>query len=320
MVTIRTRVLAGLLVLLMAGSAGCSGSRSAHQGGPGVPVPAATVHRLPAGVFYLLAGAPNIYSANVWEITPSGHQIQLTHNRAGFGVSWFSASRAGIVMADASGGADELARLTARGPQWLPAGHAGQPQIGGSAPQITGNGEITYVVPPANHGPAHNDNAIWVTPSFAAPGHIIYKQRSDLGGEAFGPRGQIAVLNRPGDPPYPGKHAHLLVISPAGPVRTVPTPFWSLATVIWQPDAAAMAVSSVTNRTELIYPGRRTRLLPRGWQPLTWNPAGNRLLVQHGLLLGLWSAAAPRAIIVLGQTSRHFTVLNVDWLTGRAPL
>jgi hypothetical protein len=320
MVTIRTRVVAGLSVLLIAGSAGCSGSRSAPQGGPGVPVPAATLHRLPAGTFYLLAGWPNVYSANVWEITPSGHEIQLTHNPAGFGVSWFSASRAGIVMADASGGADELARLTKRGAQWLPAGHTRQPEIGGSAPQIASNGEITYVVPPANYGPAHNDNAIWVTSSFSAPGHIIYKQRSDLGGEAFGPGGQIAVMNRPYDPPYPGKHAHLLVISPAGAVRTMPTPFWSLDTVSWQPDAVALAVSSVTNRTELIYPGGRTRMLPRGWQPLAWNPAGSKLLLQDGLLLGLWSAAAPRGIIVLGQTSRHFTVLNVDWLAGRAPL
>jgi hypothetical protein len=84
-------------------------------------------------------------------------------------------------------------------------------------------------------------------------GHIIYKQRSDLDGEAFGP-------------------------------------------------------------------GGRTRMLPRGWQPLAWSQAGSKLLVQHGLLLGLWSAAAPRGIIVLGQTSRHFTVLNGDWLAGRAPL
>jgi hypothetical protein len=223
-------------------------------------------------------------------------------------------------MADSSTGADELARLTRHGAQWLPAGHARQPEIGGSAPQILNDGEITYVVPPANYGPAHNYNAIWVTSSFASRGHIIYKQLTDLGGEAFGPDGQIAALNRPGDPPYPGEHAYLLVISRNGTVRHMLTPFWSLATVIWQPNAVAIAVSSVTNRTELIYPGGRTRMLPPGWQPLSWSPAGNKLLVQHGALLGLWSADLPAAITVLGKTSRQFAVLNVDWLAGRAAL
>jgi|HubBroStandDraft_1064217.scaffolds.fasta_scaffold06963_5 hypothetical protein len=320
MVTMKTRVLAGLSALLIAVSAGCSGSRPSSQGGPGPPVPAATLHRLPAGVFYFLAGWPNIYSANVWEVTPAGREVQLTHNQEGFGVSWFSASHAGIVMADASTGADELARLTTHGAQWLPAGHTRQPEIGGSAPQIASNGAITYVVPPANYGPAHNDNALWVTSSFSSRGRIIYKQRDDLAGEAFGPGGQIAVMNRPGDPPFPGIHAHLLIISPAGLVKTVPTPFWSLATVIWQPNAVALAVSSVTNQIELIYPGGRTELLQRGWQPLSWDPAGNELLVQRGLLLGLWSVAAPRAMTVLGKTNRQFAVLNVDWLAGRAPL
>src|SRR5579859_7379916 len=158
-VRVRT-ALAAISALLTAGLLGCSGY--APQNGPGPPVPAPTLRRLPAGIFYVLAGRPNIYSANIWEITRSGQQVQLTHNRVGYGVSWFSASRAGVVMADASNGADELARLTAHGAQWLPAGHTRQPEIGGQTPQIADDGEITYIVPPANYGPAHNDNAVWV--------------------------------------------------------------------------------------------------------------------------------------------------------------
>lgn len=61
-------------------------------------------------------------------------------------------------------------------------------------------------------------------------------------------------------------------------------------------------------------------MLPRGWLPLSWNPAGNQLLVQRGALLGLWSGRAPYHVAVLGKTSRHFTVLNVYWLANRAPL
>jgi hypothetical protein len=313
-----TRVVVALSALLAAGLVGCSGP--APRSEPEQPVPAATLHRLPSGVFYLLAGSPNIYSANIWEVTRSGREVQLTHNRVGYGVSWFAASRAGIVMADASTGADELARLTARGPQWLPVGRARQPQIAGQAPQIDGNGEIAYMVPPANYGPAHDDFAVWVTPSFSARGRIVYQQASGLGGEGFGPGGQIAVMNLPEDTPVHGRPAHILIISPHGNVKIVYTPFAELGDLAWQPDAIALAVSSASGKTLLIFPDGRREMLSRGWQPLSWSPAGSELLVQRGLLLGLWSAHAPRRISVLGKTSRRFAVLNVDWLSSRAPL
>ncbi len=120
----KTRVLAIVSVLITAGVVDCSGSAS--RTGVELPLPLKTLHRLPAGVFYLLAGRPNAYSANIWELTSSGQEVQLTHNRVGFGISWLSASRAGVVMADASNGVDELARLTAHGAQWLPAGQVSQ--------------------------------------------------------------------------------------------------------------------------------------------------------------------------------------------------
>jgi len=311
----KVRVLVALFAVALTG---CSGH--GPQSGLGLPVPVETLNRLPAGVFYLLAGRQNIYSANIWEVTPAGREVQLTHNRVGLGVSWFSASPAGIVMADASNGADELAKLTAHGPQWLPVGQAREPEIGGQAPAIDPSGQITYVVPPANYGPAHNYYAVWVAPSFLERGRILYKQRDTLVGEAFGPYGQIAVMNRPYSPPLRGRRAHLLMISPDGKTKIVNTPFWSLAEVIWQPNAVALAVASVAHRTELIFPSGRRQMLPRGWLPLSWSPRGSRLLVQHGRLLGLWSAGAPNRVAVLGETSRQFAVLNVDWLASRAPL
>ncbi len=197
---------------------------------------------------------------------------------------------------------------------------AKQPQIHGQAPAIAEDGEITYSVPPANSGPAHTDNTVWVTPSFSAPGHIIYKQAGDLGGESFGPGGQIAVMDRPYDPPLHGRHAHILIISPGGGVKLVHTPFWQLAQVTWQADAIALAVGSVSRRTELIYHGDAREMLPRGWQSLSWSPAGTELLLRKGVLLGIWSVSAPHRITVLGRTNRQFAVLNVAWLANRAPL
>ncbi len=318
MIPTKARVATALAALLAAGLVGCSGH--APQSGPGLPIPARTKDRLPEGVFYVLAGWPNPYSANVWEVTASGREIQLTHNRVGYGISDFAASRAGIVMSDASNGVDELARLTSHGPQWLPAGRAHQPEIGGEGPAITDGGAISYVVPPANYGPAHNDFAVWATGSFTSRGRIVYKQADTLGGEGFGPGGQIAVMDRPSFPPIHGRPAHVLIISPSGKVRTVDTPFAEIDGVVWQPNAVALAVSAVSGTTQLIFSDGQRQLLPEGWQPLTWNPAGDELLAQRDNMLGLWYSRTPRHITPIGVTNRNFTVLNIEWLRRRAPL
>src|SRR6266700_3455634 len=57
------------------------------------PVPLNVARRLPAGVFYLLVG-PNDTSTNLWQVTNTGCERQLTHNRRGYGVSDFGATRA----------------------------------------------------------------------------------------------------------------------------------------------------------------------------------------------------------------------------------
>ena len=89
-----------------------SGCRAGQQGSG--PVPRDVARRLPAGVFYLLAG-PDDNSLNLWKVSNSGCQRQLTHVR-GFGVSDFGASRAGVILLEAPTGVDQLARLGPHGP------------------------------------------------------------------------------------------------------------------------------------------------------------------------------------------------------------
>src|SRR5215813_6151240 len=99
-------------------AAGCH----ARPGGrpASAPLPLNVARRLPAGVFYFLAG-PNDDSLNLWQVTNSGCERQLTHIR-GFGVSDFGASRAGVILSEAPTGVDQLARLGPHGPVPLPDG------------------------------------------------------------------------------------------------------------------------------------------------------------------------------------------------------
>src|SRR5215831_8501655 len=118
--------------LMMSAAAACAGPASAD--GPAVagchasqagqpaagPIPRDVARRLPAGVFYLLAG-PNDNSLNLWQVTNSGCEWRLTHIR-GFGLSDFGASRAGVILSEAPTGVDQLARLGPHGPVPLPDG------------------------------------------------------------------------------------------------------------------------------------------------------------------------------------------------------
>src|SRR5258708_5887192 len=101
------------------------------------PLPAATVRRLPPGVFYLMSGDPSGLSYAVWKVSAAGGQHLIQPNGLGRddGVRDFSAARAGIVTSVAHAGVDYLARLTRHGPYWLPHGGSarGFPQGPGSA-------------------------------------------------------------------------------------------------------------------------------------------------------------------------------------------
>lgn len=68
-----------------------------------LPMSPAMAKRLPAGTFYLLAGPDNI-SSNIWEVTSTGKEAQLTHNDRNFGISNFGGSTAGVVMGDGPAG------------------------------------------------------------------------------------------------------------------------------------------------------------------------------------------------------------------------
>ena len=122
--TIRKTLIWAIAPVFLAGCSGVSVATNdpsaSHMvtSSVGLPMARALAKRLPAGVFYILAGS-DAASYNLWEVSNNGQEIRLTHNGSGLGISTFDASTAGIVMADAASKYDEIARLTPKGAIFL---------------------------------------------------------------------------------------------------------------------------------------------------------------------------------------------------------
>ncbi|MFI5064453.1 MAG: hypothetical protein ACHP9Z_10810 [Streptosporangiales bacterium] len=283
------------------------------------PLPVSTVRQLPDGAFYLLAGR-DLGSLNVWEITPDGRERLLTRCHRGSGIDGFAASRAGIVLAEASGGADNLARLTSHGPAWLRPDGDGGALLRGSSPDIRGNGTIGYVTPPGNagrHG-APADFAIWIRRSFTGPAGMLLRQRRALDGPVFGPDDGVAVEGWVGQP---GKRQPGIIIYGHGRVRRLSIGVPAIPSLVaWGEHAPALALAFPANDAELLFPDGQRQPLPAGWQPLAWNPGGSELLMQSATALGIWSRSAPGQVTRIGRISPGAQILQAAWLDRKAPL
>jgi hypothetical protein len=258
-------------------------------------------------VFYVLAG-PNPASYNLWQVSASGQEKQLTHNRASYGISAFGASPAGIVVADAANGVDELARLTSHGTVLLPDGHV-------SDPQISPTGQISAVRPPDDPGYAHQFQ-LDVKPSFHAHTKVIYQQRGSLLADRWGPHQSLAIISYA--TPNGTGPTRLLIINAHGHARQIPTGLTHLANLAWG-DHAPLAITTWKGTTEIIRPGTQPQRLLSGWRPAAWNPAGTQLLVRGpNNSLGLWSPDQPTHIRNLGRIPRRTHIGQIAWLTKPA--
>jgi hypothetical protein len=294
-----------------------SADQLASQNDPPVlPLSRAVARKLPGGVFYVLAG-PNSGSFNLWEMTRSGDEIRLTRNALGYGISDFGASERGIVLADASDGLDRLAKLTARGPVFLPEGHA-------SGPDINNEGSISFVRPGYDRAHPYFQLAVMRTESSRA--RVVYRQREDLLGPVWGPNAALAIISGGHAPGTTGPNPQLLVRSSAGHVRVIRTAFSrSLSNVIWTENAIGIAVTSWRGEGEVLLQHGRAIRLPAGWYPAAWSPTGKELLVfgrGAGLgpngSLGLWSARHPRLVQLIGPMPASPIIGKIVWLARPA--
>jgi hypothetical protein len=280
------------------------------------PLPASTRRNLPPGVFYLLAGR-GLASLNLWQVTATGRERQLTHNRRGFGIDAFDASTAGIILADGTSSGDDLARLTPQGPLLLRKTGDQPALLRGSSPDIRDDGMIGYVTPPSQSG-SHTGNyfEIWTRRSFSGRGTVLLRQRHPLAGPVFGPHGQIAVEGWVGA----GQKPSVLIYTGDG-VRRLLTGISAIPSLLaWGERAPALALAFPAHAAELLFLDGHRQLLPAGWQPLTWNPAGTELLMQSARSLGIWSMSAPGQVTRIGPSTPGVQILQADWLAKKAPL
>ena len=286
-----------------------------------LPMSPATAERLPTGTFYLLAG-PNNISSNIWEVSSTGKETELTHNGPNFGISNFSASTAGVVMGDGAGGPDVLAALTANGPVELADGDDGD------GPAINAAGQICYVrtIFDKNGNPAYNE--LIVRSSFDGTGRVRYKIKASASvagmlDSQWGPNGSIAVLDGGHYPGRQGPESKLVTVSKSGKVTRVRTGVDArLGADVWSEHGGGIAVGVTSGRSKVIYSARHQYSLPAGWFPMSWNPAGTRLLVRNysKRQLGLWSPAKPQSISLIGMTAKNVFIGEVIWLPRPAKL
>jgi hypothetical protein len=286
-----------------------------------LPMSPAMAKRLPAGTFYLLAGPTNI-SSNIWEVSSTGKETQLTHNGRNFGISNFGASTAGVVMGDGADGADVLAALTAKGPVELTDGGDGD------GPAINAAGHISYIRTIFDKNGNTTYDELIVRNSINGPGRVVYKIKVSDGvagmlDNQWGPNGSIAVLDGGHYPGRQGPESKLVTVSKSGNVTRVRTGVNArLGADVWSEHGGGIAVGVTSGRSKVIYSARHEYSLPAGWFPMSWNPAGTRLLIRNysKRQLGLWSPAKPRSVSVIGATAKNVFIGEVIWLPRPAKL
>ena len=299
--------------------AGSSASPSASMRDVGaarpLPVPQEVAAKL-SGFIYLLAG-PDQEDQNVWMI--GGHtERQLTFGTKSNAISSVGAAAAGVVVSDDQFHADDLAKVTTRGAWWLPAGRTSRLHQGSSA-TISARGKIAFVAVP--HALGYRDSKTFELrsqDSFTSGSQVVYQSRTPLSDPVFGPAGQIAFIAQPKTSDYDS--TKVLVRSANGHLRVVKTGLPNPDSLVWSANAADLVVASWPLKAEAIGSNGKRKLLPAGWFPLAWDPAGTKLLVASKTSIGLWAPAHPAVVHVLGPLSPGVVVGPASWVQKRAPL
>lgn len=299
------------LVAALVVTSSCAGS--GRQEAPDGPIPDSAYSAMGNGTVYLLIGDPG--SGNVWQVDLHNHRnVQLTHNRNAFGVSWLSASTAGLTLADASSGVDMVSVYRNNQARNL-AGYGG-------APAISATGAVAYIeVPDVVNQAVPQPWRIGVIPIAGGTSRVLYQQDSpDLGALAYGPDGQLAAISAPGPRNGQGSTPEVLVLSPDGTVKARVSPnIGEVGFLAWNDKAPGIAIGGLSGHSELINPTSGTQTaLPNNWTPQCWSPDGTSLIVTQQDHIGIWRTAAPTRVDDLGPMPTKLPLTGCSWLTTPA--
>lgn len=267
------------------------------------PLGSEDLARLGTGALYVIAG-PDHSSGNVWLLDLSKRRSeQLTDNKPPYGISWVSASSAGVVVADARSGIDELGILREDGVELLADGHV-------VTPSISDSGRIASVRPPDNNTRYFQ---VEVKPNADARARVVHRQRvSDLASTAWGADERLAVGSRGW--PEPGR-PEVLIFDKHGKLdRRLRPRLPEVGAPVWSPTAPGIAVWGFGSAEIITLDGEHTKL-PNGWRPICWNPDGSGLLMTKGNQIALWRDGA----LAFKATVRAGGIFECAWLDKPAP-
>jgi len=276
-----------------------------------LPISTATARRLPPGTFYLLAG-PDATSYDVWQVSRNGVERQLTRSKHFFGVSGFTASRAGLVLSSAPAGVDGLVRYTSHG---LVPIHAGKNERAIDA-GIDSSGRLVITTVPNS---AHNYFLIGTTTSITSLPRWVSKAPVNFAPftPEWGPGGDFSVVVGPDAPSVANRPYRVMIVHGTRSHYMV-TGYKSTANVVWQNNSRFLAVESSTLQGEVMTLAGKRQALPRGWFGLSWSPSANQLLVRSGRRLGVWTTSRPWHVGVIGTMNRGSWVVQASWLSAPA--
>jgi hypothetical protein len=321
------------LVLCVAGTAtGCSRPSQAAKPAPvgvvpvgdargtrvlaALPLPESTARKMPPGVFYLLAGPTGGSSwASVFAVSRHGEKI-VTQGESGHWIEAFAASRRGMAVSAVSGLYAALAHWTRIGPVLLhPAGKP-KASINAIDMDISPDGALAYLL-------GGGISEIWARSSWAGRDHLVrrYPKLSGVIDPAFGPRHMLALVG----PDWTNLHGRpdvvILSHDGMGPVlQTLHSGFRKVGyNVFWSPTAPALVIGSSADTFELLYLSGRRVLLPSGWRPLAWSPAGSQLVLFGHESLASWSPSAPTVVTTIGPVNRGYYITQAKWLGSSVP-
>ena len=279
---------------------------------PAAPVPSSTARKLPPGVFYLQAGPRSGDQWGVWEIS-GGREVAVTSGELGRRISGFAASRRGMIVTANTGVVADVGRWTRTGPVWLHP--AGKPRtlINAVAPAISPDGTLAYL---------NGLTGVWTRSSWTARDRLVYRvpENDGLVQPAFGPHRMLAMIG-----PFwqnVGRHPDVVIRADDGKgpaIGKLRSGFTKLGyAAFWGPGAPALVVGSSDREFELLFLSGKRELLPAGWRPLAWNPAGSKILMASRTSLRIWSLSQPHQVQLVGPVSHGYSIIGGEWLRSPA--
>lgn len=297
----RVGCLAGAL-LLVVGLAACGsgpGDQGQRDAGRRPQAQVAWSRLRDGGYLYLLVATGPQHGEVERVDLRTGTARRITATPGPFGVSMFSLSPAGLVLAEAPHSISQVDRLTSAGAlrRVLPASAANA--------LINQRGDLALWL----RAGAHLELAVRAR----ATGRLSPRARVGGRDSAVWRAGGLVVLRR----------AHGVTswreVGPDG--RPVTGRAGRLAGEHWTLDAATnvqgpVLLGSVGSRPGLLWwPGRRVQALAPGWRPGCVSPQGNAVLVTKGRRIGVIAIARPRVVLPIGHTSS--AVVQCGWSERR---